>query len=117
MKRLITGMLATMALGAGLLAGTGQASAITVAEQAFVNKAQTLPTAAWPNGRYTTDAEMVEGGYRACGVMDRYRDTQVAERVFYNPDGSYQPVYEQRLFLLYATQDLCPRHAYRYENF
>ncbi|MGW8813517.1 DUF732 domain-containing protein [Gordonia terrae] len=117
MKRLITGILASTALSAGLLAGVGQASAITVAEQSFVNKARTLPTAAWPNSRYTTDAEMVAGGYRACGVMDRYRTTQVAERIFYNPDGSYQPAYEQRLFLLYATQDLCPRHAYRYENF
>ncbi|WP_338857497.1 DUF732 domain-containing protein [Gordonia hongkongensis] len=117
MKRLIIGILATFALVAGLLVGVGQASAITVAEQAFVNKARTLPTAAWPNSRYTTDAEMVAGGYRACGVMDRYRDTQVAERIFYNPDGSYQPAHTQRLFLLYATQDLCPRHAYRYENF
>ncbi|MGV9795190.1 DUF732 domain-containing protein [Gordonia sp. NPDC003422] len=117
MKLLVAG-LAALVMCTGLLVGAaGSASAITPAEQRFVNKARTLPTAAWPNSRYTTDAEMVAGGYRACRVMDRYRDTQVAERIYYNPDGSYQPAYQQRLFLLYATQDLCPRHAHRYENF
>ena len=117
MRRIITALLAAGTLGSGLVVGTGQASAVTPAEQRFVNLARTLPTAAWPKSRYTTDEQMIAGGYRACRVMDRYRNTQVAERIYYNPDGSYQPAYQQRLFLLYATQNLCPRHAHRYKNF
>ena len=112
--RRITAALAALTLGTGAVIGAGSASAMTDAEQRFLNKARTLPTAAWPQGRFTQDADMVAGGYRACQTMDRHQNTQDAEKTFY---ANHKPSYEQKVFLIYATQDLCPRHAHRYENF
>jgi hypothetical protein len=41
-----------------------------------------------PNGRYSTDADLLASGYKACAAFDQYpNDAERASRVIY-PDGN-----------------------------
>ncbi len=56
-------------------------------EQKFIEVVRQLPTYTWPNGRSTTDADMLAGGYEACAVMDQHpnlSDGMTAAKIYYN---------------------------------
>ncbi|MGZ9825853.1 serine/threonine-protein kinase [Tsukamurella ocularis] len=100
---------------------TSSAAAAPVAgERAFLTSTSSLPMYVRPNGRYTTDAEMLAGGYRACRMLDQNPTDATAATRAYFPGGNQVDgglTYEGKLFVLYAAQNLCPQHAHLYENF
>lgn len=89
-------------------------------EQGFLTATGNLPMYVRPNGRYSTDADMLAFGYKACAALDTYpNDSERATRVLYpsgnQTDGSI--AYDGYVFMIYSANYLCPRHAHRFENF
>ncbi|ORJ52604.1 hypothetical protein B5M45_30935 [Mycobacterium simiae] len=91
-----------------------------VDERQFITEVRTLPMYVLPNGRYSTNSDLLAAGYRACAALDAYpTDSERATRVIY-PTGNTidgQITYEGHMFMLYSANYLCPRHAHRYANF
>lgn len=89
-------------------------------EQGFLAAVANLPMYVIPGGRIPTDASVISSGYRACADLDQYpTDSMRAARAFY-PGGNQVDgaiTYDGQMFMLYAANYLCRRHAHLYENF
>ena len=84
-------------------------------EQAFIRSVRTLPMYVLPNGRYSTDADLVASGYRACAAFDQFPDdSERATKVIY-PTGT--ATMDADMFMLYSANYLCPQHAHLYANY
>ncbi|MBN7379724.1 serine/threonine-protein kinase [Mycobacteroides abscessus] len=89
-------------------------------EKGFLTATYGLPNYVIPNGRFATDGQRVASGYEACAKLDQYpTDSMRAARAFY-PSGNQSDgeiSYDGQMFMLYAANYLCKRHAHLYENF
>ncbi|WP_421875993.1 serine/threonine-protein kinase [Mycolicibacterium wolinskyi] len=99
---------------------TGAQAASAAGEQMFVTAAAQLPNYVKPVGRYSTDADLLAAGYRACLMLDEYpTDAMAATRAYY-PSGNQVDggiTFDGQQFVMYAALYLCPRHAHLYESF
>ncbi len=89
-------------------------------EKGFLAATYGLPNYVIPNGRLATDGQRVASGYEVCAKLDQYpTDSMRAARAFY-PSGNQSDgeiSYDGQMFMLYAANYLCKRHAHLYENF
>ncbi|MBV9320846.1 MAG: DUF732 domain-containing protein [Mycobacterium sp.] len=82
-------------------------------EKLFIAAARQLPMYVLPNGRYSTDEDILAGGYRACVVLDQHpNDPMTAARVYYHGgntvDGKITD--DGFSFMKYAAAFLCDRN-------
>jgi len=109
------------AVGALLLAqATAQADGSTDEHRFIVAVRDNLPNYVIPGGGHASDDDVLASGYKACAALDQYpTDSMRATRAFY-PSGNEVDgdiTYEGQMFVLYAVDYLCNRHAHLYENF
>jgi hypothetical protein len=73
-----------------------------------------------PEGDRSTKSDLLAGGYRACSVLDQYpTDSARAARVYFHGGNTTtgEITYDGQLFMTYAAEYLCNRHAHLYANF
>jgi serine/threonine protein kinase, bacterial len=120
MKRIFFTLLA--AVGALLLAQATAQAAGSTDEHRFIVAAvrDNLPNYVIPGGGHASHDDVLASGYKARAALDQYpTDSMRATRAFY-PSGNEVDgdiTYEGQMFVLYAADFLCNRHAHLYENF
>jgi serine/threonine-protein kinase len=109
------------ALAALVLASTtAQADGSTDQHRFIVAVRDNLPMYVIPGGHDATDDDVLAGGYEACAALDQYpTDSERATRLFYRGGNTVdgEITYDGHMFMLYAANYLCNRHAHLYENF
>ncbi|OBF96745.1 hypothetical protein A5790_04890 [Mycobacterium sp. 852002-51152_SCH6134967] len=85
-------------------------------EQQFLKAVRTLPFYVLPS-RIPTDADLLDGGYRACAVMDQYPDQPMTVLYVYYEGGNTvdgKITNDGWDFVTYAASYLCERHRDMY---
>ena len=91
-------------------------------EHQFIQQAWELPSYIVP-GSHAADAQAtLTAGYQACAAMDQHPDNgDLATRAFYQGTLHYtltdRDWYNADVFMIYAANNLCPRHSGMWENF
>jgi hypothetical protein len=88
-------------------------------EKNFVAAARNLSMNVLPRGHDSTDADILAGGYRACGVLDQHpNDPMAAAHIYFR--GGYTTSGEINddgfSFIKYAAAYLCDRNSLMFHN-
>jgi hypothetical protein len=73
-----------------------------------------------PRGRDSTDADILAGGYRACGILDQHpNDPMTAAHIYFPPGGNTtigESTDDGFSFVKYAAAYLCDRNSLLFHN-